>query len=534
MKQTILVFILLFAGASAFAREFNPTEQAIITQTNKFREILELAVKNHKDSVDVKKVSEAAYKSMLNAMDPYSDYFTEEVYKNFKANYYKSVRTTGIEVSSIQDTLFVIYVMPNSPADSAGIVPGDRLIYLNGKTAIGLNIKDAEGILTVSDSVAKAVNIVIKRYASAGLNEYFLMPKAMPIVSIDVYFMLPGTDIGYIKSKKFAEGADSTFRLALNSLVKQGAKKIMFDLRGHQGGQVKEAADIADEFIPEGETITYIKGENNHYEEKYVSEPNGIGEGMPLLVLVDNNTMSAAEIFVGAVQDLDKAIVIGEGTYGKGMAQRTWSFKDGTAFRLTIGDYFTPTGRSIQKPHDSKNMELDPAMKLMLSDTTNREIEEMLERYNWKDKIPVFKTPKGRIVFGGGGILPDYFIKEDTLTLLTRVLKGRGIFLESAFQYLNLHKDELLDEYGGDKQKFNKDFTVTDMMLNDLEKLSRSRNIWNEKMFETDKEYIRNFYKSLLAYFLWGNDGFYLVTANRDNVIQKGIEYMPKAVELLK
>jgi len=534
MKQTILVFILLFAGATAFAQEINPTEQAIITQTKKFRSILELAVKNHKDSVDVNKVSEAAYKAMLNAMDPYSDYFTEEVYKNFKASYYKVVRTTGIEVSSIKDTLFVIYVMPHSAADFAGIVPGDRLIYLNGKTAIGLKSKNAEEILTVSDSVVKAVNIVIKRYASPGLNEYFLMPKAMPIVSIPAYFMLPGTDIGYIKSKKFAEGADSTFRLALKSLLKQGAKKIIFDLRGHQGGQVKEAADIADEFIPEGETITYIKGENNNYYQKYISEPNDIGEGIPLLVLVDKNTMSAAEIFVGAVQDLDKAIIVGEGTYGKGMAQKTWSFKDGTAFRLTIGDYFTPTGRNIQKPHDSKNVELDPAMKLMMSDTSTREIKEMLERYNWKNKIPVFKTPKGRIVFGGGGILPDYFVKADTLTLLTRVLKGKGIFLESVFQYLNSHKDELLDKYGNDEQKFNKNFTVTDKMLNDLEKVSRSRNIWNEKMFQTDKEYIRNFYKSLIAYFLWGNDGFYLVISNKDNIIQKGIEYMPKAVELIK
>jgi carboxyl-terminal processing protease len=533
MKSLFLVLILIVSTPQVHTKEMNPIDSAIVWQTQKFRTILATAYNNHKDSVDIKKISEAAFSAMLKQLDPYSDYLPEDVYTEYKANYSKTVRTVGLGVVSIADTLFVLYVRPDSPADSAGILPGDMIIYMDGKSAIGLSPKEASKKFTVSDSVPKSLNLVTKRYASPGLNEYFLPPEQMPIISFPGYFILPGTDIGYIKSKRFSKTSDSVFHQILQTLKKQGAKRFVFDIRGHYGGQVKDAADIADEFIPEGKTITYIEGKNNKYYQKYISEPDGLGEGMPLVVLTDGQTMSAAEIFAGAIQDLDKGVIVGDITYGKGMAQKTWSFKDGSAFRLTIGDYYSPIGRNIQKPHEKEKVELDPALRLNVNGKTLHNIEKALKRFGGKNKIPTFETPKGRIVLGGGGIYPDFFVLPDTTTLLTRVLKSKSIIIEAVFQYLNLNRDKLLDKYGNNYTEFDLDFVVTDEMLRDLEQVSRHRNIWNESMFQTDKEYLRNYYKSLLGYFLWGDDAFYMNEANTDKVLQEGIKHFTDAEKLI-
>ncbi len=534
MKKIFLLLLFVFAGREIHSQEMSAVDSAIVWQTQKFRTILVKAYNNHKDSVDIKKISEAAFSAMLKTLDPYSDYLSKEVYTEYKANYSKTVRTNGLSVVSIADTLYVVHVRKGSTADSAGILPGDKIIYMDGKSAIGVSVKEASSKFTVSDSVPKPLNIVTKRYGSPGLNEYFLMPKQMPIISFTAYFLLPGTNIGYIKSKRFSKKSDSVFHHILQMLIEQGAEQFIFDIRGHYGGQVKEAANISDEFIPEGETITYIEGKNNKYFKKYISEPDGLGEGMPLVVLTDNQTMSAAEIFAGAIQDLDKGVIVGDVTYGKGMAQRTWSFKDGSAFRLTIGDYYSPIGRNIQKPHNKENIELDPAMKLALDKQALKNVEESLKRFGGKTKIPTFETPKGRIVFGGGGIYPDYFVLPDTTTLLTRVLKSKNILIEAAFEYLNQNRDDILDKYGDDYIEFYDKYYVSDEMLRDVERVSRRRNIWNESMFQTDKEYLRNYFKALIAYFLWGDKAFYLVETNTDEVLREGIKHLSNAKKLIE
>ena len=534
MKNLFLFFLFVLGTTSVHSKEMNPIDSAIIWQTQKFRTILIKAYNNHKDSVDIKKISEAAYSAMLKQLDPYSDYLPEDVYTEYKANYNKTIKTVGLGVVSIADTLFIMYVRPDSPADLAGILPGDKMIYMDGKSAIGVTPKEAGRKFTVSDSLPKPLNIVTKRYASPGLNEYFLTPKQMPIISFSSYFILPGTDIGYIKSKRFSKTSDSIFHHILKTLKDRGAKRIIFDIRGHYGGQVKDAADIADEFIPEGETITYIEGKNNKFYQKYISELGGLGEGMPLVVLTDSQTMSAAEIFAGAMQDLDKGIIVGDVSYGKGMAQKTWSFKDGSAFRLTIGDYYSPIGRNIQKPHNNKKIELDPAMKLGLSEKAYEDIEANIKRLGGKSTIPTFTTPKGRIVFGGGGIFPDFLILPDTTTLLIRVLKNKSILIEAVFQYLNENRDKILGKYKNNYVDFINDFVVTDLMLRQMEKVSRHRNIWNESMFQIDKEYLRNYYKSLIGYFLWGDDAFYMNEKNQDKVLLEGIRHLPDAEKLLR
>lgn len=529
----IISIYLPFAFFNISAQQTDPVDSAIVWQTQKFRTILETASKNYKDSVDIKKISEKAFNSMLIELDPYSNYLDAETYQNFLDNYSLTVKSLGINITPINDTLYIIYITPASPADSAGLIPGDKIIYLQGNLAVGMDIRTANSYLSVSDTIIKPVNFVIKRTNQHGLLEFSMYPKELPIESISAYFVIPETNIGYVLSKRFSKSADSAFRYAVKSIIKQGGKNIVFDIRGHQGGQVDQAANLVDEFIPEGKSITYIKGKNNNYYQEYISESGQVAEKLPLLVLVDGNSMSAAEIFAGAIQDLDRGIIVGSITQGKGMAQKTWSFKDGSAFRLSIGDYFTPSGRNIQKSTNKNQIQLDPALRLKVGENKAAEILDAINKYGGSSDINIHYTEKGRVVFGGGGIFPDYFSDPDTTTLLTQVLKQKNIIIESVMQFLEFNRNQLLKTYGKDYYIFYLKFTVNDEMLSHLQVVSKMKNIWNDAMFDTDKEYLRNYYKSLIAYFLWGNNAFYLNELKTDKVFSEAVEYLPDAVKML-
>lgn len=530
MKLRILVFLFIIAGSLSYAQNPSPVDNEILNQSSKFRTILETAYKYYKDTVDLRKISEIAFNAMLKDLDPYSEYFPEKVYQGYKNSYSATAKSLGLSVASINDTIYVIDVAVPSPADSAGIQAGDKIIYLAGLPAIKMTAIVANEKITPKDSLP--VNMVIKRNNNPSLLEFNITPTELSVNSIQCYFIIPGTDIGFIKSNKMAKSAGDEFKEILKELKKKGAKKIFLDFRGHNGGSVDQAANLVDEFIPEGKTITYLQGKHNDFYQKYVSEAGGACEDMPLIVLVDDKTMSAGEIFVGAIQDLDRGLIIGTTTFGKGMVQKAWEFKDGSAFRLTVGDYFTPSGRNIQKTKEKG--ELDPALRLQLGDASAKSIEKMIEKYGAKTKLPIYKTSKGRPVIGGGGIYPDIFITADTTTLLTQVLISKGIIVDLIYNFIAEQREKLLKKYNKDYFAFEKDFKINDEFLIQLEKLSRTKNIWNEKMFQTDKEYIRNYMKCVAAYNLWGNQGFYSMDYKNDKVILDALKYFEDASKLLK
>ena len=522
--------IFLFVVITALNSQTSPVDQEILDVSSKFRTILETAQKNYKDSVDIKKISEVAFTAMLKELDPYSEYFNVKVYQGFKNNYSATMKTIGLTLISINDTLYVLNVSVPSPADSAGIHNGDKIIYLDGQGAVKMPLGTANDKTTKKDSLA--VNIVIKRGNIPSLFEFNIVPKDLQVNSIMSNFLIPGTDIGYIKTNRFASSADKEFREIIKNLRKQGARKILLDFRAHSGGNVDQAADYADEFIPEGKTLTYIQGKNNDFYQKFVSEKGGVCEDLPLVVMIDNQTISAGEIFAGAIQDLDRGIIVGTQSYGKGMAQKVWEFKDGSAFRLTIGDYYTPSGRNVQKT--TGKAEFDPAMKLQLGEKNANDVQRIIENFGGKTHLPIYKTEKGRVVLGGGGIYPDYFVKQDTTTLLTQVLISKGIIVDFAYNYIANDREKLLNKYKKDYFAFSKDFKIDDNMLKQLETLSRSKNIWNDEMFRVDKEYIRNYIKSVISFNLWGNEGFYANDYIKDNVIQEALKLFPEAEKILK
>lgn len=524
----ILLVPLVFIG---FQSKDSEIENEINYESQKFRDLLLTAYQNYNDTFDIKKVSEIAFNAALQSLDPNSKYLSSQSYKNFIETYSGKHDGVGITIYPINDTITIIAVIEGGPADSAGIMPGDKILFLNGENVIKAN----QNLVAekINGEVGSKLSLIIKRGSNSSLNEYVLTRKNIKTSSIVSKFIIPETTIAYIKSIRFTSNCHKEFVDALEELGKKGMKSLIVDLRGNQGGYLEQVVKMIGELIPEGKKITYTEAKNPEYKLEYVSKGNKKYEKLPIVVLIDGQSASASEIFAGAIQDLDRGLVVGSQSFGKGTVQKYFEFKDGSAFSLTVASYYIPSGRSIQKKLSNENVTLDPATTLDLDSKTIQQLESIIKKHNVVSKLPIYKSEKGRDLLGGGGIYPDYFIKDDTTTALTLVMKSKGIFLEYSYIYLSKYKDELYKKYKNKINDFVRLFQVNDLILDEITQLTKSKNIWNEQMYQQDKEYIRNFIKSTIAFTLWGDAGFYNVHYILDKPIQYSINIIPEAEKLL-
>jgi carboxyl-terminal processing protease len=522
-------FVIIFLGG--FQSQQSELDNEINYEVSKFRDIIVTAINNHKDSIDIKRMSEAAYAAMLRTLDPYSNYFTQLQYKNFVDTYSGKYEGIGATVYSINDTISIIAVAKDSPADSAGIKPGDKLLFLDGENVIKSSHVDVAQKL--NGPTGSVVSLIVRRGTANLLNEYNLTRRSIPVISITSDFVIPGTTIGYIKSSRFSTKCFDDFHESLMSLKKQKMKSLIIDLRGNQGGYLEEVTKIVDDLIQAGNKITYTKSRNKAYYIEYNSTENKPFEDLPVIVLIDEQSASASEILAGSIQDLDRGLVVGTQSFGKGTVQKYFEFKDGSAFSLTVAEYFIPSGRSIQKPYNQEAAVLDPALKMNMDPNSAKKIESALNNTQYRSHLPVYKSVKGRNLVGGGGIFPDHFEKEDSVTVLTQVMKSKGIFLEYSYYFLYRRNTDFQKKYKDNMIQFIKDFNIDDDILNEFCTLTKSKNIWNEQMYQTDKEYIRNFIKSTIAYTLWGDNGFYAVYYSKDKPVLKAIELIPEAEKMI-
>mgnify|MGYP000170984772 CR=1 FL=1 len=537
IQKTLIVFIslifLIILKSNSQYRDSLEIQQEIINQSQKFKSLLETIYKNYADSVDIVKISEVAFNALLKGLDQYSLYYNSEQYKLLSEANKGSSEGIGVSIVSINDTCVVFSVVKGSPADSAGIRIGDKILFIDGKNIVKMSTTDIFKIL--NGQKASFVSIIIKRGFSNILQEFNLSRGDVHINSINCYFILEGTDIGYIKCNRFSSIADSEFVVTADALIKQGMKKLIIDLRNNPGGYLDQVTNIVDKFLDCKDVIAYTKSRNPEFEYKYMSNGNGKYKSIPLIILINSQSLSGSETIAGAIQDFDRGLIIGETSFGKALTQKLWTFNDGSAFQLTVGKYYTPSGRCIHKPTVSENekSKLDPAIYLHLSPEEQKNIEKLIQSGKLSDKIQIFRTKKGRAVFSSGGIVPDYFVAEDTTTLLTRLLQTKGVFLEYALLYIEPRRKDLEQKYLENIDLFLKEFKVDDKMLNEFVALAKSKNIWNEAMFEKDANYIRNFIKAAIAHLFWENQGFYQVLYHLDNVINKAIELMPVAEKMI-
>ncbi len=531
-KQAVIAMLLLSGYSAAMARESDTTlAQRIKYFTGKFELLLDMAGKNHRDTLNLDKVVNAAYRAMFKEMDPQSAYFTKEEMDRIRDNNKGSTEGIGIEIAPLRDTLTVLTVYKDSPADAAGIRPGDKILFINGEKTTGFTKNNA--LEKISGEPGTKVDLIIRKSgAGASLTELSVLRDEVNLPGIMSAFVMEDTDIGYIAFSRVSQKAGKEFHDAIISLKNKGMNSLLLDLRGNPGGSLEQVVKMADEILPAGKKITYTEARNPDFKLTYESTAGGLLEDMPVIVLMDKNSASASEILAGVVQDCDRGLVIGETSFGKGSVQKLWNLKDGSGFRITVAEYHTPSGRCIQKL-SSGAAEIDPAAALYSDQKTIDAIKKAIESTGGAGKLPVYKTESGRTVIGGGGIFPDHIIKPDTMTLLTRTFIQKGIFFDFCFEYLSAARAGIEKRYGNDYLEFVNKFEVSDSMLEKFKAFALSRNLRNDAMFAADRELTRGYILAFMAHCIWGNEGYYAARTRGDNVVAGAVTFFPEARKIL-
>ena len=518
-----IIFALLIATGIFIGSKLNFSAPAVHfmraekKSSDKMNSVLNFIEEEYVDTVKKDVLVEKAITDLLQNLDPHSVYITAQEVKEMREPLEGNFEGIGIEFNIFKDTICVIAAIPGGPCEQLGIQAGDKIVKVEGKIVAGVKIKNKEVLGKLRGKGGTKVNVSIQRGNSKKLIDYTITPGTIPIYSVDAGYMLNKTT-GYIKVSRFAETTYDEFLEKASKLRSEGMKDLILDLRGNGGGLLSTAIKICDEFLESGQVIVYTKGKS-HPKETITASNKGILSETKLVVLIDESSASASEIVAGAIQDNDRGTIVGRRSFGKGLVQRETMFADSSAIRLTVARYFTPTGRCIQKPY-GKNLE--DYYSEEYARYKNGELMHA-DSIHENDSLK-YKTPKGKVVYGGGGITPDVFIPLDTLgrTPYLNQLFIKNSLNQFCFEYADKNR-KMLTSMG--LQKFQSSFQIDEKLLNDLfafsEKLGVKQNVKEE---ETSKLLIKNLLKANIARQIWNNDGFYPILNEDDKVVLKAMK----------
>lgn len=472
------------------------------------------------DTVNNNKLVETAIVNMLKQLDPHSTYMTKEEMKEANEPLQGNFEGIGVQFSIVNDTIMVVTPTPGGPSEKLGIQAGDKIVKIDGKDATGSEINNNWVIKHLRGNKGTQVNVGIKRRGKKELLEYTITRDKIPINSIDATFMA-SDNIGYIKLNRFGTTTMDEFHASLKQLKGTGMKSLILDLRGNGGGYLQTAVDLADEFLGKGKLVVYTEGVNSAKQEYDASDKGNFEKGK-LVVLIDEASASAAEIVSGAIQDWDRGLIMGRRSFGKGLVQRPFPLPDGSSIRLTTAKYFTPTGRCIQKPYN---------------EGTDKYFKDLAERYahgetfhpdsiKFPDSLKYY-TPKNRLVYGGGGIMPDVFIPADTSKIsdyYSDILR-KGSMYQYSLKYIDNHRDSLKNKFS-DAASFIKGFKIDDALLNDFVAYATSADSVkkNQAGIDLSKEYIINQLKANIGRGLFDTNTWYLISSDIDETYQDAIK----------
>jgi carboxyl-terminal processing protease len=501
----------------------------IYEQISKFKDVLSITEKYYVENVDTQQLTEAAINGLLTKLDPHSVYIPSSQLQRVNEEFQGSFEGVGIEYQVLNDTLLVVSAIAGGPSEAVGIQAGDKIVRIDDSSAIGITQLGVQQKLRGPKGTHVAVTI-LRAGISEGLS-FDITRDKIPLYTVDSSFMIDDRT-GYVSVTRFAATTHREFLDAVDAMKKKGMKRLVIDLRGNAGGYLEQAFKIADEMLPSGKRIVYTKSRRPEFNEEYIATADGAFEQGSLIVLVNNGSASASEIVAGAIQDWDRGLIVGETTFGKGLVQRQFDLKDGSAFRLTTARYYTPSGRLIQRPYGNEDRETYQHEAFTRNEEEGENVTHEAERDSSK---PQYKTGDGRIVYGGGGITPDYIVKGDRLTEFTVQLRSKLVFLEYADRYLDRHSAEIKSTYGDNSEKFARDFVVTQGMVDGLLKVAEAKGIvFKQDQYDTDLRYIKAFTKALVARSLWGNEGSARVMLLEDKQFQKAMELFPEADRISK
>ena len=502
---------------------------SVMDQTRKFSDVLSMAVKNYVEDVDTQKLTEAAIKGMLDELDPHSVYITAKDMQKVEEEFRGSFDGIGVEFDVVNDTVTVVSPIIGGPSEALGILAGDKIVKINDTTAIKLTRETVPKKLRGPKGTV--VKLHIKRAGEKDLLVFDVTRDKIPMNSVDASFMIDGTDVGYITANRFSATTYDELMRAAENLRSQGMKKLLLDLRYNPGGYLDQAFRIADELIPPGKKLVYTKGRRAEFDEDFWSTEGGTLENIPLIVLINGGSASASEIVSGAVQDLDRGLVVGETSFGKGLVQRQYPLGDGSAFRLTISRYYTPSGRLIQRPYSDK-------AKYYGGEGREEGEEGDNIDHNADDstnKRPKFKTAGGRTVYGGGGITPDYIVKQDTIGFLARNLRAKNLFWETADNVMRSRGKDIRAQYGSDITRFLREFAIGQADIDIMKSLAKTKNVeWKDNEFAQDAEYIKLVVKAYIGRSVFNNNGYTAVMLSMDKQVKKALTLFPEAAKIAK
>lgn len=495
--------------------QYRPTPEGI-----KLERTLQLINSLYVDDADSKKLTEAAIRAMLEELDPHSTYLNEEEVRAMNEPLQGNFDGIGIQFNMLTDTLYVLEVISGGPSQKVGLMPGDKIIKVNDTVIAGVNMNSQDVVKMLRGPKGTAVNVSVLRRGMPELMEFRIVRDKIPITSIDAAYMV-AEEVGYIRLSRFGVTSGEEFKKASSELKAQGMKHLILDLTDNGGGILQVANEIADEFLGENRLIVYTEGKN---QPRFTMNATGGDElkGGKLVILVNGSSASASEILAGAIQDWDRGVVVGRRTFGKGLVQRQLPLPDGTMIRLTVACYYTPTGRSIQRPYQEGN--LDAYNQDFIDRFQHGELFEA-DSIHFPDSLKYTTLVNKRTVYGGGGIMPDYFVPIDTTsgTVLHTRLYTRGVINRVANAEVDLNRHSLLEQYP-DAVTFKEDYELSNAMVMRLKGLAAEEKIeWDDEEFGLSRPLIALQLKALIARDLYDSSAFYRIINEENDIFQEGL-----------
>lgn len=526
MKQFILFIALLLGVAPRMI-----SQQPLSQDARKLSMALYAISNLYVDSVNNEKVVEDAIIGMLEKLDPHSSYMDKEETKAMTEPLEGNFDGIGIQFNVLTDTLYVVQVIAGGPSEKVGLLPGDRIIEVNDTIISGVEMKTPDIMRKLRGKKGTSVRVKVKRASIPDLIEFKIERGQIPIYSLDAAYMLDNKT-GYIKLNRFATTTADEFRTALAKLKTQGMTQLILDLQSNGGGYLNIAIDLADEFLSKDKLIVYTEGNKQKRDEAKSTAVGGFESGN-LVVLIDESSASASEIVAGAIQDWDRGVIIGRRSFGKGLVQKPIPLPDGSMMRLTVARYYTPTGRSIQKPYEKGDKEL-----------YNREV---IERYNrgelihadsihFPDSAKYQTLVNKRTVYGGGGVMPDKFIPLDTtrFTSYHRDLLARGVISRISMNYIDKNRTLLKQTYPTIKE-YMESFIISDLFLSEmLAQADIEKIVFDEEQYQKALPLIKLQLKALVARDLFEMNEYYQIINNEDDSIKEALQIINSTKEYNK
>jgi carboxyl-terminal processing protease len=502
--------------------------QTFIGKSDKFSELLSIIDQSYVDTVDKDVLEEETLNEMLHNLDPHSVYIPASELKVANEQLEGNFEGIGVEFNIIDDTIMVVSALNGGPAQELGILPGDRIVKVDSIRVAGNGITSEKVFKLLRGKGGSKVKVQIYRSGEKQLIPFTITRGTIPIYSVDAWRMLD-KETGYIKVSRFAENTHDEFMAAFNELKAQNLQNLVLDLRGNPGGYLKTAIDLADEFLEDAKLIVYTQGRSKPRTE-YSAERKGVFEKGKLVVLIDEGSASASEIVSGAIQDWDRGMVIGRRSFGKGLVQEPYELSDGSALRLTVSRYYTPSGRCIQKDYSDK----DKYDHELYERYANGELESEGTQTIF-DSTPFFTKRLNRPVFGGGGIYPDKFVAIDTSYNSQFIMKviSKGLIGKFSYEYLDAHRKEItaikdLTSYVNGyqiSQKVFEDF-IAFVVKNEVQSPNKEEKKRSEK-------FIKLQLKALVARQIWRDQGFFAVVQTEDKAIAAALNAIMQNQALL-